>query len=167
MLQILILFLVFTNILIGFPHLKKRCTSHLKKKSSSRKITQKDYRQHSVNLVFSAPHCVRWGRDIGKEKAWRQPDSELPLPSERGSWNRWLAKSTRKEQNFANRMFASLVKILKGKLQFLKKAINNLLLMEMATVPLIPVEYVCVDDVWMILPARWDVIVVLVWVLSF
>lgn len=96
-----------------------------KKNQAAEKITQKDYRQHGVSLVFSALHCVRWGRDIGKEKAWSQPDSELPLPSERGSWNRWLAKSTRKEQNFTNRMFVSLVKMLKGKLEFLKKAINN------------------------------------------
>lgn len=58
-------------------------------------------------------------------------------------------------------MFVSLVKILKGKLQFLKKAINNLLLVEMATVLLIPGEHVCVDDVWMTLPVRWDIIVVL------
>lgn len=58
MLQILILFLVFTNILIGFLH-KKDAFLPEKKNQVAEKITQKDYRQHGVNLVFSALHYVR------------------------------------------------------------------------------------------------------------
>lgn len=57
MLENLIPFLVFTNILVGFPHLKKMLFS-LKKKSSCRE-NYKDYKQHRVNLVFSVLHCVR------------------------------------------------------------------------------------------------------------
>lgn len=57
-------------------------------------------------------------------------------------------------------MFVSLVKLLTGKLWFLKKAINSLLL-ETATVPLTPAEDLCVDNVWTILSARWSVVVVI------
>jgi hypothetical protein len=47
-------------------------------------------------------------------------------------------------QNFMNRIFVSLVKTQKGKPQFLKKAINNLVIMELANVHYIPGVYVCV-----------------------
>lgn len=63
-------------------------------------------------------------------------------------------------------MFVSLVKMLKGKLEFLKKAINNSRLVEAATVPSIPVQRVCVDGVEDS-SATWDITVVLVRVLRF
>ena len=49
--------------------------------------------------------------------------SDLPNPGEKN------------RQNFMNRIFVSLAKILKERLQFLKKPINNLVIMEMANVP--------------------------------
>lgn len=67
-------------------------------------------------------------------------------------------------------MFVSLVKMLKGKLEFLKKAINNSRLVETATVPLLCLRSQCSVSVWMCVEdssATWDITVVLVWVLRF
>lgn len=58
------LFLVFTNILVAFPHLKI-CISLWKKNQAAEKIKKKVYKQLCVNLGFSILHCVR----AGKEKA--------------------------------------------------------------------------------------------------
>lgn len=134
----------------------KKMHFSLEKNQAAEKIKKKVYKQLRVNLVFSVLHCV----SAGKEKAWSQPDSQLSVQSGKGSWYRWFAKPTGKLLNFTNRMFVSLVKLLTGKLWFLKKAINSLLL-ETATVPLTPAEGLCVDNVWTILSARWSVVVVI------
>ena len=90
-----------------------------------------------MSVLYSlALHYTRWDRRTGKKKAWRQPDLERLYNNEGSPGTSDLPNPGEKNrQNSMNRIFVSLAKILKERLQFLKKPINNLVIMEMANVP--------------------------------
>ena len=90
-----------------------------------------------MSVLYSlALHYTRWDRRTGKKKAWRQPDLERLYNNEGSPGTSDSPNPGEKNrQNFMNRVFVSLAKILKERLQFLKKPINNLVIMEMANVP--------------------------------